>query len=948
MDTSPTLHSKSTSYPSPHFHSSRRSITSPNANYLLPSPPKEPAHLNTAQPLNIAPSLIKSTILTTAAAAVTIAPQTLVSKPTRELAAIPPPPLLSSSSVLYSHLDPDPARETTSSALSSSSNPALLSITHRQKASQQYRPHQQNQQTSDIALAHPLATPLPDHPHPEYFLPSTFVSLNAGTFNVSSQSTGAHLAQTPSALAAEIRSFASSSPSYFPSLSPVSSSSSEAPSENQQTPSGNRRTFSTVNMPPTTHCRQGSTNLGSGHQWEPYPSLKVTAPSERRGHKPCHSLSTQFSPSALSSLKLPPISAPTLLPSATLPDTPAVAALDLKELSCNTVSELLDQAQSNHGDKFAILLLDMRPAVCNAVSSIDSAVSVSVPNMLLKRPMYSLEMVTEQLTTEREVDAFSNWRRFSNIVFFDATGTVPSKGSPIFCIAQKFRKEGCGYNAFASEHGSQCSADSSSTTMSTANHANNNLHPPVSASIATTSKSPVPATSPARCRLHLGSLPAMITKPSAGDTVACETPMMENPNVNPLFESVRQAMGLNTNITEEVAVRLPTGFSVDSIRSQLPQWLLNSLCEGTGKKNLAQDFQKVEIAEKKRLALLMCPQEMRSGRTTNFSIGAGIEKGLKNRYNNVWPFDHTRVKIQETEDGLDDYINASFLRPPFGEKSYIATQGPLPSTFLDFWKIVWEQNSRVIVMLTREMEMGRIKCHQYWPSAQQPSMDLGPIRLTFLGEELPDMADDAVLVRQLRLQHLGHPREAERVITQIQYTGWPDFGVPDTPVEVLKVVKLANEHNQVLSSATAAPSSSSATSTPSAMAGPMVVHCSAGCGRTGAFCVIDAVLSNLSGSNHGGYPSAVGPEDVVFQTLNAFREQRLSVVQCLRQYVFCYEAILWHLAIELTRGKPGGVVIAPKPSLGRAVSLRDKSSVHGLSKGNAPITTADEEFSFFG
>jgi len=591
----------------------------------------------------------------------------------------------------------------------------------------------------------------------------------------------------------------------------------------------------------------------------------------------------------------------------------------------------------------------MRPAVCHAVSSIDSAVSVSVPNMLLKRPMYSLEMVTEQLTTEREAEAFSNWRRFSNIVFFDATGAVPSKGSPIVCIAQKFRKEGCearlgyihgGYNAFAIEHGSQCSAYSSSTTMGTTSR---DIQP--SASVAAASKTPVSATSPARGRLHLGPLPAMITKPGAGNAVACETPMMENPNVNPLFESVRQAMGLNTNITEEVAVRLPAGFAVDSIRSQLPAWLLNSLCEGTGKKNLAQDFQRVEIAEKKRLALLMCPQEMRSGRTTNFSIGAGIEKGLKNRYNNVWPFDHTRVKIQEPEDGVDDYINASYLRPPFGKKTYIATQGPLPSTFLDFWKIVWEQNSRVIVMLTREMEMGRIKCHQYWPSAQQPSMDMGSIRLTYLKEELPDVADTTVLVRQMRLQHLGHPEE-ERVITQIQYTGWPDFGVPDTPLEVLEVVKLANEHNRVLSSATATPSSFSSASSSSAMAGPMVVHCSAGCGRTGAFCVIDAVLSHLRGSNR--HSSAAAPEDVVFKTVSTFREQRLSMVQCLRQYVFCYEAILWHLAIELTRGKPGAVVIAPKPDPRRAMPPRDHSSGPGLSKGNAPVTTTSEEFSFFG
>lgn len=150
-----------------------------------------------------------------------------------------------------------------------------------------------------------------------------------------------------------------------------------------------------------------------------------------------------------------------------------------------------------------------------------------------------------------------------------------------------------GYNAFANEHGSQCSADSHSTAVNTTCRNSNGLQPP--ASVAARSKAPVSATSPARCRLHLGSLPAMITKPGAGDTVACATPMIENPNVNPLFESVRQAMGLNTNITEEVAVRLPTGFSVDIIRSQLPAWLLNSLCEGTGKTNLAQDFQVFHI-----------------------------------------------------------------------------------------------------------------------------------------------------------------------------------------------------------------------------------------------------------------------------------------------------------------------------------------------------------------
>lgn len=490
--------------------------------------------------------------------------------------------------------------------------------------------------------------------------------------------------------------------------------------------------------------------------------------------------------------------------------------------------------------------------------------------------------------------------------------------------------------------------------------------------------------------------------------MGCQTPMIENPNVNPLFESVRQSIGLNTNITEEIPVRLPVGFSVDLIRDRLPNWLLSALAETTGKARLAEYFQvniklpkqrirvcrlrtlllnlyvviyfnhlqKVEISEKGRLALLMLPQAMRSGRSTIFSIGAGIEKGLKNRYHNIWPYDHTRVKIAEREEGHDDYINASYLKPPLSNKSYIATQGPLPSTFQDFWKVTWEQNSRVIVMLTREQEMGRIKCHQYWPTAQSPVMDLGVVQVTLVSETQPDPSIGTILVRQVKLRHLHCPEE--RLITQIQYTGWPDFGVPETPLEVLKVIQLSNEHN-----------------TPSS-AGPMIVHCSAGCGRTGAFSVIDSILTELkdnpalimnkprlnlslpslpgrssdvpsrslpnervanamAGSSTTNSPTSKPDDpmsDIVFQAVSTFREHRMSMVQTLRQYVFCYEAIFWHLAMEFAKDQPG-LMVLPPPSLAvhtpiLAMPPSTPASNPNLSRGNAPITTTNEEFSFFG
>ena len=396
----------------------------------------------------------------------------------------------------------------------------------------------------------------------------------------------------------------------------------------------------------------------------------------------------------------------------------------------------------------------------------------------------------------------------------------------------------------------------------------------------------------------------------------------------------------------------------------------------------------MEISESKRMALLMSPQIMRSGKTTHFSISAGIEQGLKNRYNNIWPYDHTRVMISELDPGHDDYINASFLTPFLSKKKYIATQGPLPVTFQDFWKMAWEERSRVVVMLTREKEMGRIKCHQYWPTAAEPVMEVGAMKVTFVTEFLPDPTIGTILVRQLKIQHRLKPELGERSITQIQYTGWPDFGVPETPLEVLRVIQLANEHNNTVESP-----------------GPMVVHCSAGCGRTGAFCVIDSILTeldvhpeavmrpvptttsasasskprlslsnrpslefSLSGNDRvrsaltmtsgtaiaGTASKADDPTtDIVFASVSGLREQRVSMVQTLRQYVFCYEAIFWHMAVQFTKEKPNlGLMVLPPPPLAVHTPLlpvtHSMTSNPALSIGNAPISATAEEFSFFG
>ncbi|KAG9324078.1 hypothetical protein KVV02_004004 [Mortierella alpina] len=817
-------------------------------------------------------------------------------------------------------------------------------------------------------------------------------------------------AQTPAAV--EIASFAASSPSYFPS-----SLSTEPESQGFHLPP---TTPFKGSMPPAIHFRPGSSTTSA--PWEPYPSGRSNAssagdPNGSSASIPALKTKNLSISMPLSSLMSPPgsrlsMSMSSQSPRHPSPSAPSVpAGQSLKEMDGGAVSRLLEQVlmASDDTGKAALMLLDMRPSPDHMASSIKTAVNVCVPSVLLKRPSTSLQKVMDHLTTEQDSEIFSKWRQFANIVLFDASGAAPMAGSPTLLLAQKFRMEGCsanlaylrgGFSEFSAQHNGLCSSEGNcgSGDASQAMSLDSNSGGSVLSSSAPMSSAPRPMSMamPARQRLHLGSLPSMMTQPPA---IGCQTPMIENPNVNPLFESVRQAMGLSTNITEEIPVRLPKGWTVDTMRSQLPSWLQSAITEKSGQVRLSEYFQKVEINENKRLALLMLPQNMRSGRTTHFSIGAGIEQGLKNRYNNIWPYDHTRIKIAEVAPDQDDYINASMLTPPVSRKSYIATQGPLPSTFQDFWKAAWEQNARVVVMLTKEQELGRIKCHQYWPTSEQPIMDAGVMRVTFVTEFLPDPQVGTILVRHLKLQHAHQPEAGERHMTQIQYTGWPDFGVPDTPLEVLRVIQLANEHNVP-------------------MAGPMIVHCSAGCGRTGAFCVIDSILTELrespetvlqsggtgnerpplslstipsleffgsgngnervanamaaSGSRLGatggagvsssssisssGSSSLEDPmADVVFASVSVLREQRISMVQTLRQYVFCYEAIFWHLARQFSEDRPElGLRVEPAAPLSVHTPLLPlppnnvNISNPGLSRGNAPITTTSAEFSFFG
>ncbi|XP_055931726.1 tyrosine-protein phosphatase Lar-like isoform X3 [Argiope bruennichi] len=228
----------------------------------------------------------------------------------------------------------------------------------------------------------------------------------------------------------------------------------------------------------------------------------------------------------------------------------------------------------------------------------------------------------------------------------------------------------------------------------------------------------------------------------------------------------------------------------------------------------------------------------------------------KNRYANVIAYDHSRVVLQPL-DGIpgSDYINANYCDGYRKPKAYIATQGPLPETFCDFWRMVWEQRSATIVMMTKLEERTRIKCDQYWPSRGTETYGVMYVKYT----EVSELA--SYCIRTFHLQRVGFPETRE--VRQFQFTAWPDHGVPEHPTAFLMFLRRVQAMNPM-------------------DAGPIVVHCSAGVGRTGCFIVIDSMLERLK------HETTVD----IYGHVTCLRAQRNYMVQTEDQYVFAHDSVL--------------------------------------------------------
>ncbi|WKY06267.1 hypothetical protein Q1695_006452 [Nippostrongylus brasiliensis] len=244
-----------------------------------------------------------------------------------------------------------------------------------------------------------------------------------------------------------------------------------------------------------------------------------------------------------------------------------------------------------------------------------------------------------------------------------------------------------------------------------------------------------------------------------------------------------------------------------------------------------------------------------------------LEKNLdKNRYLNIGAIESSRVRINSSSNEGSDYINANYIDSCEKRNAYIATQAPLPSTFADFWEMIWQERSNIIVVITNMIEDGRRKCDQYWPSSPSSPQTHGSFQVGIVSE----VSNTHFVHRILSLRIAKCVPPTERRVHQLHFKGWPDHGVPDTVFPLLTFMHYVAEIHST---------------------GPIVVHCSAGVGRSGSYILVDSMRRHL----------------ISFRKLNLMghlvhmRRQREKLVQTVEQYILCHEAVRQLIRHGITR-----------------------------------------------
>ncbi|KOC16654.1 hypothetical protein AFLA70_204g001750 [Aspergillus flavus AF70] len=541
-------------------------------------------------------------------------------------------------------------------------------------------------------------------------------------------------------------------------------------------------------------------------------------------------------------------------------------------------AELLESSPND------VMLLDVRPYAHFAKGSIKGSLNLCIPTTLLKRPSFDTQKLANTFTNHVDKMNFARWKYCRYIIVYDAGTSDMNDAGPLVNVLKKFTTEGWDGDGLILRGG----FDSFS-----------NRFPALLQQQSSPAK---PSKKPTSMHIDLPSV-----APIAG---GCALPD-SHPTI-PFFGNIRQHMDLLGGVGQ-IPLQLPENLT-ESLRQSLPPWLREATDPADQGRGVSEKFLELEKKELERMK-----QALTYDKSSDTSAGgvfpekfrvAGIEKGTKNRYNDIYPFDHSRVKLQDVPPGECDYVNANFMKAEYGTKRYIATQAPVPDTFTDFWRVIWEQDVRLVVTLTAEFERGQIKCHPYWESGKYGPLQVNNFSQKYLDIDSPDSqevsspfktsedsAKPYIIVRHFGLSHSAFPFQPLREVTQLQYPCWPDFGTTSQPAHLLKLIEQCDKVT----------SASPSRDVGATGRRPVLVHCSAGCGRTGTFCTVDSVLDMLKRTpaentahsqnsptvDHSDHDCVYdGKLDLIAKTVADFRTQRPSMVQNLSQFVLCYESVL--------------------------------------------------------
>ncbi|XP_016379583.1 tyrosine-protein phosphatase non-receptor type 23 isoform X4 [Sinocyclocheilus rhinocerous] len=299
-------------------------------------------------------------------------------------------------------------------------------------------------------------------------------------------------------------------------------------------------------------------------------------------------------------------------------------------------------------------------------------------------------------------------------------------------------------------------------------------------------------------------------------------------------------------------------------------------------------------------------QEQQEKDTRQLSIAIARCYTMKNRHQYVMPYDCNRVVLCS---GKDDYINASFIEDlsPYCPR-LIATQAPLTGTAADFWLMVYEQKVSVIVMLVSEQELEKQKVLRYFPSERGQQLAQGPITLTLTTQKSTPTHIERMIGLQYRDQSL------RRTIVHIQFTSWPELGLPESKSNLIRFIQEVHGHYLLQRP----------------LHTPVVVHCSSGVGRTGAFCLLYAALQEIEAGN--GIPDLI-------QLVRKMRQQRKNMLQEKLHLKFCYEAVLKHTEQVLQRH---GIITSPCTRTPNNIALKSYSRQESqdiVLGGDMPISS---------